>query len=115
MQKLTKNAELLNNVKNYPASELVFFEDCAKEIIKCRQVLSYTYVVDYFEEVNMNISEQKLFKYQQAALEESCEQTHNLLESDLSKFLDPKVTDRSPFYKYKADVVNKMQILKQSY
>ena len=32
MIKIKKSAQLLHEVKNYPNSELTFFEDCAKEI-----------------------------------------------------------------------------------
>lgn len=34
--KIKKNATLLHEVKNYPNSELNFFEECSKEIYKCR-------------------------------------------------------------------------------
>ena len=40
---------------------------------------------------------------------------HQLLESDLSPYLDTSIADRSPFYKFKAEVTNKMEILKKSY
>lgn len=54
IEKITANQTLLHTVKNFPIQELTFFEECAHVIIKCRQVLSYTYVVGYFEEKSMN-------------------------------------------------------------
>lgn len=108
MVKIQQNVNLLHQVKQYPSSELQFFEACANEVIKCRQILSWTYVVGYYEEKNMTKAEGNLFKFQQTALEEACEMTHKLLESDLSQFLDSTIIDRSPFYKFKAEVTNKM-------
>jgi hypothetical protein len=78
-------------------------------------VLKWTYVVGYFADKNMTKQEINLFKYQQMALEEACELMHQLLEKDLSPFLDTSIVDRSPFYKFKADVTNKMEILRNSY
>jgi hypothetical protein len=70
--------QLLNEVKSYPAGELVFFEQCADAIVKCRQVLKWTYVVSYYSEKHLVKVPAKiqLFKFQQTALEEACEQTH---------------------------------------
>ena len=68
--------QLLNEVKNYPAGELGFFEQCADAVIKCRQVLKWTYVVSYYSGINSNQLKIDLFKFQQTALEQACEQTH---------------------------------------
>ena len=54
---------MLNEIKNYPHSELKFFEECANEIIKCRHVLKWTYVVSYFDESNLKAHRFKLFKF----------------------------------------------------
>jgi len=109
--------QLLNEVKSYPAGELVFFEQCADAIVKCRQVLKWTYVVSYYSEKHLAKAQAKiqLFKFQQTALEEACEQTHQIMESDLSAYLDINTVDRSPFYKFRAELINKMKILEQSY
>jgi hypothetical protein len=45
--------QLLNEVKSYPAGELVFFEQCADAIVKCRKVLKWTYVVSYYSEKHL--------------------------------------------------------------
>jgi ariadne-1 len=50
MGQIKKSAKLLHDVKNYPDSELTFFEGCAKEIQKCRQVLKWTYPVRFYGE-----------------------------------------------------------------
>jgi ariadne-1 len=38
----------LHELKNYPMQELEFLESAINEIIKCRQVLKYTYVYGYY-------------------------------------------------------------------
>ena len=53
-----------------------------------------------------------LFKYQRGALEEACEKTHKVLESDLSPYLNTDAVDRGPFYKFKAELTNLTQVLK---
>ncbi len=40
--------QLLNQIKNYPPSELEFLDEAINEVIKCRQVLKFTYVYGYF-------------------------------------------------------------------
>ena len=40
--------KLLHDVKKYPAEELTFFEECGSIVLKCRQVLKWTYPVIYF-------------------------------------------------------------------
>ena len=38
-----------------------------------------------------------------------------MLESDLNQYLDISTTDHSPFYKFKSEVVNAMEILRKSF
>lgn len=40
--------ELLHDIKKYPLSELEFLEEAINEVIRCRQVLKYTYVFGYY-------------------------------------------------------------------
>lgn len=40
--------QLLHEIKNYPPSELEFLEEAINEVIKCRQVLKYTYVHGFY-------------------------------------------------------------------
>ena len=48
IKKLQEKVKKLHLAKKYPVSELEFFEECAKEVIACRQVLKWTYVTDYY-------------------------------------------------------------------
>jgi len=40
--------ELLHDIKKYPLGELEFLEEAINEVIKCRQVLKYTYVYGFY-------------------------------------------------------------------
>lgn len=40
--------ELLNSLKSYPHSELEFLIDACNEVIRCRQVLKWTYAYGYY-------------------------------------------------------------------
>ena len=48
---------LLQQIKKYPISELDFLEEAITEIIRCRQVLKYTYVYGFYlqeqKEINL--------------------------------------------------------------
>lgn len=39
---------LLNSIKKYPLAELEFLEEAINEVIRCRQVLKYTYVYGFY-------------------------------------------------------------------
>jgi hypothetical protein len=39
---------LLHDIKKYPLMELEFLEEAINEVIRCRQVLKYTYAYGYF-------------------------------------------------------------------
>lgn len=39
---------LLHDIKKYPLMELEFLEEAVNEVIRCRQVLKYTYAYGYF-------------------------------------------------------------------
>jgi len=108
-----EGSQKLFKVKNYPASELAFFEESAAEIIACRQVLKWTYATGYFVEEVVQPHQIELFKFQQQELEQACESTHKLLESDLSPYLDTDSPDRSNFYKFRGNLINQKDVLKQ--
>jgi hypothetical protein len=46
-------------------------------------------------------------------LEEACERTHKLMESDINKYLDISVTERTPFFLFKANLTNQTAVLKK--
>ena len=56
-----------------------------------------------------------LFKFWQTQLEEICERTHKLLESDLTPYLDVVAVDRGPFFKFKDKVMSHMTQLEDQY
>ena len=47
---MKENVDLLHSLKNYPADELEFMEKCAHIVLKCRQVLKWTWVINYFSQ-----------------------------------------------------------------
>lgn len=114
-KKLEKKSRELNQAKKYPSKDLEFFEICADQIILCRQVLKWSYVVGYFSMNYLSTTEIELFKFWQTQLEQQCERTHQLLESDLSPYLDPKTADRTPFFQFKDKMVSHMAQLKDQY
>tara|TARA_B110000285_G_C14939079_1_gene521094 strand:- start:140 stop:412 length:273 start_codon:yes stop_codon:yes gene_type:complete len=78
-------------------------------------VLKWTYPVRYYGEIAWKAHETELFKFQQQALETACEKTHGALEEDLTPYLDPSETDRTPFAKYRGRVTNLTTVLKNQY
>ena len=52
--------ELLHDIKKYPLNELEFLVEAINEVIRCRQVLKYTYVYGYY--LN-NTKKQSLFEF----------------------------------------------------
>jgi ariadne-1 len=39
---------MLHDVKKYPMNELEFLEEAVSEVVRCRQVLKFTYVYGYY-------------------------------------------------------------------
>jgi len=39
---------LLHDIKKYPLKELEFLEEAVNEVVKCRQVLKFTYVYGFY-------------------------------------------------------------------
>lgn len=113
--KLKEKCRLLHEVKKYPSKDLEFFEECADQVIQCRQVLKYTYVVGYFADICLIKKDIELFKFQQQMLEESCELTHNKMEEDMDPYLDIDKPDRNPFFKYKDGLLGRMHSLQKQY
>ena len=52
--------ELLHAVKKYPMSELEFLQMAVDEVIKCRQVLKWTYVFAFYL---LDAKEKQLFEF----------------------------------------------------
>jgi hypothetical protein len=53
--------------------------------------------------------------FQREDLEGACDATHRLLESDLTYYLDPNTVEKSGFFNFKSQVINRMEILHKSY
>ena len=77
--------ELLHAVKKYPMSELEFLQMAVDEVIKCRQVLKWTYVFAFYL---LDAKEKQLFEFLQENLEKNCDYLHELIEKPLDPYLD---------------------------
>ena len=62
-------------------------------------------MTDYFAK-DLKEHERTLFKFQQGELENTCEKTHKLLESDIDPYINKSATEQEPFLKFKYKVVN---------
>ena len=45
---ISQKVQILHDVKNNPSLDLEFFEQCADQVIQCRYVLKWSYVVGFF-------------------------------------------------------------------
>ena len=52
--------ELLHDIKKYPMNEIEFLDEAINEVIRCRQVLKYTYVYGFYQ---LNPNEKSLFEF----------------------------------------------------
>ena len=103
---------LLHQIKKYPIQELDFLEEAINEIVKCRQVLKFTYVYGFYLTDDKEIN---LFQYLQEQLEKNCDSLHEMIEKPLDPYLDEKDLDRSKFYHYKSELVNFFEITRKFY
>ena len=62
MPVMQSKMQLLHELKHYPQMELSFLHNALSEIIKCRQVLKYTYVYAYYNP-KMNKQSKNLFEH----------------------------------------------------
>lgn len=72
---IARKMQLLHEIKKYPQMELEFLGNAVNEIVRCRQVLKYTYCYGYYMN-KMNDQQKNLFEHQQMLLEEACEALH---------------------------------------
>ena len=47
-----------------------------------------------------------MFEFTQENLEKFCEHLHGILEKPLDVFLDPNIIDKSPFYRFKSELIS---------
>ena len=103
---------MLHTMKKYPIAELQFLDEAISEIIRCRQVLKFTYVYGFYL---IDQKEVALFQYLQEQLEKNCDFLHELIEKPLDPYLDEKDLDRSKFYQFKSSLVNYYEITRNFY
>lgn len=57
--------------------------------------------------------DKNLFESWQTDLEKYCEALHGMIERNLDEFLDPNITDKSPFFKFKSELVSYSEATKK--
>ena len=62
--------------------EVQFLKDVVEQVILCRRLLKYTYVLGYF--LPEKTAEKELFEYHQEMLEKNTERLHELTEMDVN-------------------------------
>ena len=55
------------------------------------------------------------FEFWQTDLEKYCDTLHKMVEMPLYVYLDPNIIDRSPFYKFKSQLVSYYEATKKYY
>ena len=106
LPKIQNSMEVLHSAMGYPPSELVFLENGLKAVIKCREILKWTYAYGYYKKEEMEEHKVALFNQWQADLEKYCDHLHGMCEKDLAEFCDEENNDRSPFYHFRGDLVH---------
>lgn len=106
MVDLESKIQLLHKVKQYPDSELGFLLDSCKAAIRCRAMLKWSYAYGFYTIPNKTKIKLSQFEFWQTDLEHFCEKMHMLVEKPLDEFLDPEVIDRSPFYKFRSELIS---------
>lgn len=83
-------------------------------VVQSRAVLKWTYAYGYYEMAKPTTkqTDKYLFESWQTDLEKYCDALHGMIERNLDEFLDPHVTDRSPFSRYKSELVSYFQATK---
>ena len=105
MPKLENVVKRLNIEKNYPVSELSFILEASEEAIKCRKILSWTYVYGFYI---TDMKHKELFEDMQTQLEKNCEVMHSLIEKkDFTEFLREESIDKKDFYAYRSELTDR--------
>jgi len=100
--------------KHYPHGELKFLEECLLLLVDCRYTLKWTYAYAYYcinDKSNIQSTKKQLFEHTQTDLENYTQRLHTLVMIDKSRFLDPNEIDKSPFYKWRSNLVNLQEVL----
>ena len=78
-------------------------------------MLKWTYAYGYYMlgEKKAKPTDKNLFESWQTDLEKYCDALHGMIERNLDEFLDPNITDKSPFFKYKSELVSYSEATKK--
>ena len=117
---IEKKIQMLHEIKNYPIGELKFLSEALVSTIKCRNVLKWTYAYGYYldkdvPEAKKDLNHKDQFEFWQTKLEEMTDYLHEMVETNLDCYLDPNITDRTPFYKFKGKLVSFSEATTQYY
>eukprot|EP00605_Chrysophyceae_sp_TOSAG23-4_P000004 GSChrysophyteH1.ASY1.ANO1.4.1 assembled CDS len=63
--------------------EVQFIKQAAEQVIECRRLLKYTYILGYY--IQDNTTEKQLFEHHQEMLEKNTERLHECTEEEISK------------------------------
>lgn len=99
----------------FTAIELNFILDAANIISICRKTLSYSYMVNYFEDFSLKDNEMALFKYQQKNLENNCESTHNYFENNIWSLMNNQFEPYTSYESFKKTLASKIRLLQKEY
>jgi ariadne-1 len=77
-----KRMAISQDVNHSSWVEVQFLKDVVEQVITCRRLLKYTYVLGFF--LKDKSSEKELFEYHQEMLEKNTERLHELTEMDIT-------------------------------
>lgn len=69
-------------------------------------MLKWSYAYGYYTIPKKSKLKLNQFEFWQTDLEHFCEKMHMLVEKPLDQFLDPTEIDRSPFYKFRSELIS---------
>lgn len=104
------NMAKLQSACGYKLSDVTFIREAAEQVIKCRQVLKYTYVHGYYL---TNTLERNLFEHLQEMLEKHTEHLHGLVETPLKIYTSSSKPPAVPFFDHRSNVTNFAGITKK--
>lgn len=98
----------LHTVKKIALPELDFLRNASECLIEVRNVLKNSYIYGFYLS---DAKEKDLFEFMQGQLEENCDHLHQLLERNISDYLEQEQNE--PFYAYRAELMNYFEATKK--
>ena len=82
---INQKIKMLHEIKHYPDAELKFLSNACLTVIKCRNVLKWTYAYGYYldkdvPEAKRDLSHKNMFEHWQTELERFCDELHGIVE-----------------------------------